>query len=135
MAREPVYLEQSDVHNAPKLVMEAPAGDFAFGGIIRLRRCVQSTWSGGLDQTKKLVGKKRTAKVNDFLVPWNEHDRTIRRSKPLSGYNTLFCVAASREEEIELAMVEDVDRIRRGWQVYAPLAMGRAVNTIIDDWL
>ena len=110
---------------APKVGMAAPAGPFAFGGIIHLDRCVQVTWAGGLKPGKKMVGRAEYVALNCVVPPWTGADRAIRQGEPLDGaYKVLFCVAA-RDDTITGPMLTNLDLVRRGWEAYSPLLMDR----------
>jgi hypothetical protein len=124
------FSETPASRTAPKLLMAAPAGDFAFGGLVSLDRCVQIPRAGGLAPTKRMVGRAEYVALNKFIVPWNAADRAIRQGMPLDGaYKVLFCLAGRTDEMATDQMVTSVDTYRRAWQIYSPLLMDRNSDT------
>jgi hypothetical protein len=125
----PVYKETSTEHKAPKLIMDVPEGDFAFGGLISLDRCIQPNWSGGLRPGKYMVGKAENTSFKQFILPWSEEHRQIRQNDPLGGaYKVLFCLA-SRTNSITDQMMANLDLVRQGWQLFSYQLMDRNSDT------
>jgi hypothetical protein len=122
----PIFEETATSHKAPKLVTAAPAGDFGFGGLVSLDRCIQVNWAGGLATGKKMVGQADNVALNRFIPPWNDADRAIRQGAPADGaYKVLFCLAA-RTDTISSEMMANLNTVKQGWELYSPLLLDRA---------
>lgn len=125
------YEEKLTSRLAPKLLMPAPAGDFAFGGIVSLDRCVQVNWAGGLRAGKKMVGRAEWVKLNRVIPAGTVADRAIRTAAPLDGaYKVLFCLAA-RTGTITAQMMSNLDLVRRAWEIFSPHLMDRNSDTAV----
>lgn len=124
------FSETEASHTAPKLLMAAPAGDFAFGGLISLDRCVQLPQSGGLGPDKTMVGHAKYVSLGSFIPPWSASDRAIKQSVPLDGaYKVLFCLAGRTNAMATDQMATTVDTYRRAWEIYSSLLMDRKSDT------
>jgi hypothetical protein len=127
----PIFEETPASHSAPKLLMAAPAGDFAFGGIVSLDRCIQVNWAGGLRTGKKMVGRAEWVKLNRVVPAGTVADRAIRTAAPLDGaYKILFCLAA-RTDTITAQMMSNLDLVRRAWEIFSPHLMDRNSDTVV----
>lgn len=125
------FPEDDLAQQAPKWVMGAPTGDFAFGGPVNLESCAMISWAGGLGPGRKLVGHMRDVKFNDFLLPADPL-RARRIEVPHNGaYKVLFCAAARNSADITPLQMTQLDRIRRAFEVYYSLVTSRAIETSI----
>jgi hypothetical protein len=116
------YPERPGVHDAPKLLMNAPAGAFSFGGIVRLESCLVIPGLGGSAVGKTVVGHHRSVRFADFVVPWAD-DEVLRDPPPEGRYRMLFCLAsqAPLSSGTRAAMLDGLDVVRRAWEIYFDL--------------
>lgn len=121
----------AQVDDAPRRVMDAPAGDFVFGGELELSQCTLVSWAGGGGRDKTYVGRRREVRFADvdYLAHWGDEYETIRQAEPAGGYyRFLFCLvsegalsAADRD-----AQLAELDRIRRAWEAaFSAMTSGR----------
>ncbi|HEX6375308.1 MAG TPA: hypothetical protein VFZ91_06270 [Allosphingosinicella sp.] len=129
------YDHWSAADAAPKLITRAPAGDFAFGASIKVRRSLVSPWAGGATRGMTMWGKERFAHVRDVVVParirenwapWTGGPISAERNQlgPLLPpvYPTAFIVPTPRADAVPAADLAILDRFRRYydeavWQV------------------
>ncbi len=111
---------------APKLITRAPAGDFAFGASMRVRRSFVSPWAGGAAAGMTMWGVERSALVRDVVVPaeirenwasWTGGPISAERRQrgPLLPpvYKTAFIVVTQRAANVPRADLVRLDAFRR----------------------
>jgi hypothetical protein len=125
------YPEDSTNHLAPKWTMEAPDGDFAFGGVVTLDACSQVSWAGGCRPGIKMVGTVRHVKYNDYVLPEDAHSAVRKADPPDGEYKVLFCAAGRGETDISDSDLDNIDKIRRAFEIYFSLITNRRANTAI----
>jgi hypothetical protein len=117
----PVLGHNDQEDKAPRLVVDAPVGDFVFGGEIELCQSVIVSWAGWGGTSRSYVGHRREVAFEDakYLAHWGPEYESVRQAEPHGGaYRFLFClVSESALEESDLtAQLVEVDRIRRAWK-------------------
>lgn len=101
------------VDRAPKVVLEAPTGNFAFGTAVAVRRTLYTRYSGGGAYPTAIWGRTRTLSAKDVRL--DPSSAAARRSPPRNTYKTAFIIAARQRSDITDDMIESVDAIRRYW--------------------
>jgi hypothetical protein len=125
------FPEDELVQEAPKWVISAPAGDFAFGGPVTLETCTFVNFAGGPSPGRKHVGHMKRVQFNDFVLP-SDPLRHRRIEAPHQGsYKVLFCTAARTDAQVPALELTQLDRIRRAFEIYYSLVTSRAINTRI----
>lgn len=125
------FPEDEMVQQAPKWVVNAPNGDFAFGGPVTLENCAFVSWAGGLAAGRKLVGHLKRVKLNDFVLP-SDPLRLRRIEEPhQDAYKVLFCTVSRTDAEVPALDLTRLDRIRRAFEVDYSLVTSRLINTQI----
>ncbi|MGZ4651258.1 MAG: hypothetical protein ACXV3A_12075 [Kineosporiaceae bacterium] len=107
---------------APKVLLKAPAGNFAFGSSVAVRRVLFSRSSGGGAYPTDIWGRTRTLNAADVRL--NPDAAASREAPPHSTYMTAFIIAARQRSDITDAMIESVDVVRRYWDPAFSAATG-----------
>lgn len=115
------FQHSTTIDEAPRVVMSAPQGDFAFGGDVEIAECMIVNWAGRAGLGKQYIGGRGTFTLADFDFDsiWNDTDRTIRRSPPLNNaYRTLFCLVTDSplDTPTEQSYLAAIDLARRAWE-------------------
>jgi hypothetical protein len=116
----PVLLHSDQEDKAPRLVMDAPPGDFVFGGEIELSQCLIVNWAGRAGRNRQYIGLYREVAFADvnYLANWGAEYESVRQAEPHGGaYRFLFCLVSENAlEDTEMtAQLTELDRIRRAW--------------------
>ena len=124
-------LHDAQNNNAPRRVMDAPGGDFVYGGEIQLAECIIVPHAGGTSIGKRFIGRRREVRFSDvdFLSMAGPEFQSIRQAEPQGGrYRFLFCLVsrdALTDPEIT-AQLTELDRVRRAWEpCFSALTLGR----------
>lgn len=128
------YSEDVSTQDAPKWTTEAPVGDFAFGGVLDLEACAMVNWAGRGAISHTLIGTQREVSFEDFILPWTQAVSAIKRSDPYNNkYKMMFCVTSRTQAQIVLPdMLQNLDRVRRAWEIYFSTVTSRHADTLID---
>jgi hypothetical protein len=102
----------TDTDRAPKVLLKAPTGNFAFGTAVAVRRTLYTRWSGGGAYPTDIWGRTRSLKATDVVI---DKDDPKRKAPPRNTYKTAFIIAAPQRSDITDAMIESVDAVRRYW--------------------
>jgi hypothetical protein len=128
-------------NNSPKLTLQVPNTDFAFGGQFNIEECCLITWAGGGYRNKTYVGAREKIKFHDFNFNAHTADWQILRERPSGNeYRFIFCLLTPGPLTVEHdEILERLDLIRRGWDVgfetIAPTSgTPRRANTRWSQW-
>src|SRR5262249_38813089 len=81
------------VNNAPKLLVKARDGDFAFGTSAKITRSVFTPWAAGYAVGKTMWGDVKTAAPADVVVP--EYWRANKWDRPAeNAYKMAFIIVS-----------------------------------------
>ncbi len=117
----PVLVHDDQEDLAPRLVMDAPVGDFVFGGEIELSQCLIVNWAGGSGKNKQYIGHRREVSFSDvnYLANWGAEYESVRQAEPHGGgYQFLFCLVGENAlgtSELT-AQLTELDRVRQAWE-------------------
>lgn len=106
---------------APKVLLHAPSGDFAFGTSALLLQTAATPWAGGYLRDKVVWGTKHPLRVRDAVFSSSINDIRLSRDR-VSTLRCAFILAATNDSDVTDAMVERVDILRRYWDAALPLA-------------
>lgn len=121
----------NSIDKAPRLVMNAPKGEFAFGGDVRIKNCLATVSAGMNGADKWYVGKRGSFYVSNFDIAdeGNDEDRTIMRADPIDKtYHMLFCLVSRTQlsQQDEVARLTGWNHVRTAWERYfSELMYGR----------
>ena len=101
------------IDQAPKVLLKAPSGNFAFGTTAAVRRTLYPRYSGGGAYPTAIWGHTRTLDIHDVRLPTSA--AAARKAPPRRTYKTAFIIAARQRSDITDAMIDSVDTIRRYW--------------------
>ncbi len=115
------YFHDAETDNAPRLVINAPTEDFAFGGQITVEECLINNWAGGAGFNRTYVGSRQQFAPEDLDLSheWSAEDLAFRQEEPLNGkYKTLFCLVSETPlVQSDLGpQLERLDLVRRAWE-------------------
>lgn len=114
------FQHTAQLDEAPRLVMDAPTGDFAFGGDVELAECVITNWAGGTGAEKQYVGRRGsfTFADFDFSYQWSDGAAIRRTAPPGNTYKMLFCLVSANDLPLtELQpYLDGLDLVRRAWE-------------------
>jgi hypothetical protein len=97
------------IDRAPKILLKAPTGNFAFGTTAAVRRTLYSRYSGGAYPTDHHRGHTRTLDIHNLrLAP---SAAAARQAPPRRTYKTAFIIAARQRSDITDAMIDSLDTI------------------------
>jgi hypothetical protein len=114
------HLSMAD--RAPKVLLKAPAGDFAFGTALAVRRTLYARNSGGGAYPTQIWGQTRTLHATDVRL--DPAQAVNRMAPPQNTYKTAFIIAARQRTDITDAMIQSVDVVRRYWDPAFSAATG-----------
>ncbi len=106
---------------APKLLVGAPSGDFAFGTSVTVHRTLSTPWAAGYLLDKQVWGSARSLHARDMVLSATSRERQLHRGTN-STFKFAFIVAASREADVTADIVNRIDVMRRYWDVAFPAA-------------
>jgi hypothetical protein len=101
------------VDNAPKVLVKAPSGDFAFGTSAKIYRTIFTPWAGGYATGKTVWGRDKSARAADVTVP-----DFVRNKWPApegDTYKFAFIIVAASEADVTADMIDRADAVRRYW--------------------
>lgn len=107
---------------APKVLVRAPAGDFAFGTSVTVNRSFSNPWAAGYLRNKEAWGFPRALAVRNAVFPDSLREKQLRPNTT-SNFKFAFIVAASKDADVTKDMVKRVDVTRRYWDEALPAAM------------
>ena len=108
----PPYDHTATQDRAPKVLLRAPTGNFAFGTSVTVRRTLFTHSSGGGPPGTILWGRTRSLTAADVVLPESPGNRT---APPNRTFTTAFIIAAHQRTDITTAMIESVDILRQYW--------------------
>lgn len=123
----PPYDHTATVDRAPKVLLRAPAGDFAFGTSMSVRRTLFTHSSGGGPPGTVLWGRARSLRAADVVL---SDQPDTRQAPPGNTYKAAFIIAARKRTDITTAMIEAVDTLRQYWDpAFGTATDGRRLST------
>jgi hypothetical protein len=101
------------VDRAPKALLRAPPGDFAFATSAKIHRAIYTPWALGYASDKTVWGHERSARAQNVGVPSRIRDKWPSGHE--GTYKTAFIVVAKRSEDVTPDKTNRLDIIRRYW--------------------
>jgi hypothetical protein len=114
----------SSIDHAPKVVLRAPSGDFAFGTAAMMYRTLQPPQAAGDARDTEMWGHAYSVKATDLSLGAGPTGAQIRRSP--TSLPCAFIVAARTRADGE-ALLPRVDEVRRYWEATIAAATRGAI--------
>ncbi len=104
----PPYNHGPRVDMAPRVGLQPPAGDFAFGSSVRIQHTLYQRSSGGFETDVHIWGRARSLPAKSLIIT------TPMSHRQVSGpYNIAYFIVAQQRSDITQQAIAHVERVRR----------------------